>query len=54
MTTRCELLYKKYKFYGFNENITTLNLLKPMYDHQLIWLKSICIVLNIVNLKGFI
>ena len=34
MTTHDELLYKKYKFYGFNENITTLKLLKPMYDQS--------------------
>ena len=32
--TRGELLYKKYKFYGFKENITTLKLLKPMYDQS--------------------
>lgn len=34
MTTHDELSYKKYKFYGFNENITTLKLLKPMYDQS--------------------
>ena len=28
MTTHNELLYKKYKYYGFNENATTLKLLK--------------------------
>lgn len=34
MTTHVELLYKKYKFYGFNENITTLKLLKHTYDQS--------------------
>lgn len=32
MTTHDELLYKKYKCYGFNENTTTLKLLKHIYD----------------------
>ena len=32
MTTHDELLYKKYKYYGFNENVTTLKLSKPIYD----------------------
>ena len=32
MTTHDELLYKKYKYYGFNENVTTLKLLKHIYD----------------------
>lgn len=32
MTTHDELLYKEYKYYGFNENVTTLKLLKHIYD----------------------
>ena len=32
MTTHDELLYKKYKYYGFNENVTTLKLLRNIYD----------------------
>ena len=32
MTTHDELLYKKYKYYGFNENVTTLKLLRHIYD----------------------
>ena len=32
MTTHDELLYKKYKYYSFNENATTLKLLKHIYD----------------------
>ena len=25
-------LYEKYKYYGFNEDVTTLQLIKPVYD----------------------
>ena len=35
MTTHNELLYKKkYKYYGFNENVTTLGIIKPIYDKE--------------------
>ena len=34
MTTHDELLYKKYKYYGFNENVTTLGIMKPIYDKE--------------------
>ena len=34
MTEHDELLYKKYKYYGFNENITTLGTMKPIYDKE--------------------
>ena len=32
MTTHDELLYKKYKYDGFDENVTTLKLLRNIYD----------------------
>ena len=35
MTEHDELLYKKkYKYYGFNENVTTLGIMKPIYDKE--------------------
>lgn len=34
MTEHDELLYKKYKYYGFNENVTTLRITKPIYDKE--------------------
>lgn len=34
MTEHDELLYKKYKYYGFNENVTTLGIMKPIYDKR--------------------
>lgn len=29
-----DLLYKKYKYYGFAEDVTTLGLMKPVYDNK--------------------
>lgn len=34
MTEHDKLLYKKYKYYGFNENVTTLGIMKPIYDKE--------------------
>lgn len=34
MTEHDELLYKKYKYYGFDENVTTLGITKPIYDKE--------------------
>lgn len=45
MTEHDELLYKKYKYYGFNENVTTLGIMKPIYDKETYTIK--------VNMRGF-
>ena len=45
MTEHDELLYKKYKYYGFNENVTTLGITKPIYDKETYTIK--------VNMNSF-
>ena len=33
-------LYKKYKYYGFSEDVTTLQLIKPIYDRPTNMIKN--------------
>ena len=53
MTTHDELLYKKYKYYGFNENITTLKLLKSIYDQPTNMVKVNMHVFKHCKFEGF-
>ena len=53
MTTHDELLYKKYKCYGFNENVTTLNLSKPIYDLETNMVKVNMHIFKHCKFEGF-
>ena len=53
MTTHDELLYKKYKYYGFNENATTLKLSKPIYDQATNMVKVNMHIFKHCKFEGF-
>lgn len=53
MTTHDELLYKEYKYYGFNENVTTLKLSKPIYDQATNMVKVNMRIFKHCKFEGF-
>lgn len=53
MTTHDELLYKKYKCYGFNENVVTLGIMKSVYDKETYIIKNKVQHFNHHKFEGF-
>ena len=53
MTEHDELLYKKYKYYGFNENVTTLGKMIPIYDKETYTIKLKAQYFNHYKFEGF-
>lgn len=53
MTTHDDLLYKKYKYYGFGEDITTLKLSKSVYDQSTNRVKVKTQCFNHYKFEGF-
>jgi len=46
-------LYEKYKYYGFNEDVTTLQLIKPVYDQPSNMIKNKMQLFNYCKFEGF-
>lgn len=53
MTEHDELLYKKYKYYGFNENVTTLGKMISIYDKETYTIKLKAQYFNHHKFEGF-
>lgn len=48
-----DLLYEKYKYYGFTENVITLELIKPVYDRITGTIKNKIQYVNHYKFEGF-
>jgi len=46
-------LYEKYKYYGFDEDVTTLQLIKPVYDQPTNMIKTKIQLFNHCKFEGF-
>ena len=46
-------LYKKYKYYGFSEDVTTLQLIKPIYDRPTNMIKNKIQLFKHCKFEGF-